>query len=99
MFVMLKKHDSNSVSEYFLPKQQYEPPAQTRSCFNIRLCQGDETDIQCNCRTLVKVYHESCKTQLTDENDVQYSQHNSSTQSLYQWYQSKLIIKGFKFYS
>ncbi|XP_011647291.1 MAD2L1-binding protein isoform X2 [Pogonomyrmex barbatus] len=99
MFVMLRKSDSNSVSDFFLPKPQYVPPTQTASCFKIKLCQSDKVDIQCNCRTLIKVCHDSCKIYLENEDDVQYTQYNSSTQSSYRWYQSKQIIKGFKFYS
>ncbi|XP_071558919.1 MAD2L1-binding protein isoform X2 [Temnothorax nylanderi] len=99
MFVMLRKNDSNSVSDFFLPKPQYVPPMQTASCFRIKLCQSDQVDMQCNCRTLVKVYHDSCKTYLENEDDVQYTQYNSATQSSYRWYQSKQIIKGFKFSS
>ncbi|TGZ56508.1 Uncharacterized protein DBV15_07124 [Temnothorax longispinosus] len=99
MFVMLRKNDSNSVSDFFLPKPQYVPPMQTASCFRIKLCQSDQADMRCNCRTLVKVYHDSCKTYLENEDDVQYTQYNSATQSSYRWYQSKQIIKGFKFSS
>jgi len=99
MFIMLKKRDTNVVSEFFLPKPQYMPPIQTTSCFKIKLCQNDLLDMQCNCRTLIKVYHDSCKTHLEDDEDVQYTDYDSSTQSSYRWYQSKQIIKGFKFYS
>lgn len=99
LFVMLRKSDSNSVSDFFLPKPQYVPSVQAASCFRIKLCQSDQVDMQCNCRTLVKVYHDSCKTYLENEDDVQYTQYNNSTQSSYRWYQSKQIIKGFKFYS
>jgi len=98
MFIMLKKSDNNSVSDFFLPKPQYVPPIQTVGCFKIKLCQSDQVKMQCNCRTLVKVYHDSCKTYLENEDDVQYTQYNNSTQSSYRWYQSKQIIKGFKFY-
>lgn len=99
MFVMLRKSDSNSVSDFFLLKPQYVPPMQMASCFRFKLCQSDQVDVQCNCRTLVKVYHDSCETNLENEDDVQYTQYSSSTQSSYRWYQSKQIIKGFKFYS
>jgi len=99
MFVMLRKSDSNLVSDFFLPKPQYVPPIQTTNCFRIKLCQSDQINMQCNCRTLIKVYRDSCKAYLENEDDVQYTQYNSSTQSSYQWYQSKQIIKGFKFYS
>lgn len=99
MFIMLKKNDGNSVSDFFLPKPQYVPPIQTASCFRIKLCQSDQVDTQCNCESLVAVYHDSYKIQLENEDNVQYTQHNSSTHSLYQWYQSKQIIKGFKFRS
>ncbi|KAL0118690.1 hypothetical protein PUN28_009390 [Cardiocondyla obscurior] len=99
MFVMLRKSDSNLVSDFFLPKPQYVPPVQAVNSFRIKLCQNDKVDVQCNCRTLVKVYHDSCKTYSENEDDVQYTQYNNSTQSSYRWYQSKQIIKGFKFYS
>ncbi|XP_018373104.1 PREDICTED: MAD2L1-binding protein isoform X1 [Trachymyrmex cornetzi] len=98
MFIMLKKSDSNSVSDFFLPKPQYVPSVQTAGCFKIKLCQSDQVEIRCNCRTLIKVYHDSCMTYLENEDDVQYTQYNNSTQSSYQWYQSKQVIKGFKFY-
>jgi len=99
MFVMLRKSGSNSVSNFFLPKPEYVPPVQTTSSFRIKLCHSDQVDMQCNCRTLVKVYQDSCKTYAENEDNVQYTQYNSSTQSSYRWYQSKQIIKGFKFYS
>ncbi|XP_072742526.1 MAD2L1-binding protein [Anoplolepis gracilipes] len=97
MFIMLKKNDGNSISDFFLPKPQYVPPVQ--SCFRIKLYQNDQLDMQCNCGSLVAVYHDSYKMQIENEDNVQYTQYNSSTQSLYQWYQSKQIIKGFKFRS
>ncbi|XP_012523357.1 MAD2L1-binding protein [Monomorium pharaonis] len=100
MFIMLRKSDSNSVSDFFLLKPQYVPPNQTANRFKIKLCQSDQVDMQCDCRTLVKVYRDSCETCLeNEENDVQYTQYNSSTESSYRWYQSKQIIKGFKFCS
>lgn len=96
-FVMLKKSDANSVSEFFLPKPQYTPPTQNVNRFKIKLCQNNQADVQCNCRTLVKVYHDSYKTM--NEDDVQCTQNDSPVHSSYRWYQSKQIIKGFKFYS
>ncbi|KAL6423259.1 hypothetical protein ACFW04_010134 [Cataglyphis niger] len=99
MFIMLKKNDGNSVSDFFLPKPQYVPPIQTASCFRLKLCHSDQVNMQCNCESLVAVYHDSYKIQLENEDNVQYTQYNSSTHSLYQWYQSKQIIKGFKFRS
>ncbi|EZA60671.1 hypothetical protein X777_14277 [Ooceraea biroi] len=100
-FIMLKKSDRNSVSDYFLPKPQYTPPTETTrlDCFKIKLCHDNQVDIPCTCRTLIKIYHDSCKTDSENETDVQCSQYNGSTQSLYQWYQSKQVIRGFKFYS
>lgn len=98
MFIMLKKNDGNSASDFFLPKPQYIlPTQQSTSCFRIKLCQNDQVNIGCNCESLVAVYHDSFKIQLENEDNVQYTQYNSSNQSLYQWYQSKQIIKGFKF--
>ncbi|XP_014478367.1 PREDICTED: MAD2L1-binding protein isoform X2 [Dinoponera quadriceps] len=98
-FIMLKKRDSNPVSDFFVPKSQYALPTQTIT-FNIRLCQNNQVDIQCTCRTLVKVYHDSYKIHTTKDNDednVQYIQRSSSPSS-YRWYQSKQIIKGFKYH-
>lgn len=99
-FIMLKKKDSNPISDFFVPKPQYMLPTQTIS-FNIKLCQNNQVDTQCTCRTLVKVYHDSHKIHAAENNedDVQYSQRNSSSQSLYRWYQSKQVIKGFKYHS
>ncbi|GAB1863624.1 MAD2L1-binding protein [Camponotus japonicus] len=100
MFIMLKKNDGNSASDFFLPKPQYIlPTQQSTSCFRIKLCQSDQVNIECNCESLVAVYHDSFKIQLEDEDNVQYTQYNSSNQFLYQWYQSKQIIKGFKFHT
>lgn len=104
MFVMLRKRDINPISEFFLLKPQYVPPThnhiQNTSCFKIKLCQKDLLDMQCNCRTLVQVYDDSCETHLeNDDDDVQYSQYDSSTRASYRWYQSKQIIKGYKFHS
>lgn len=97
MFIMLKKNDGNSASDFFLPKPQYILPTQQSTSCRIKLCQNDQVNIECNCESLVAVYHDSFKIQLENEDNVQYTQYNSSNQSLYQWYQSKQIIKGFKF--
>lgn len=101
-FIMLKKRDNNPVSDFFIPKPQYVLPTQSTSCFKIRLCQNDSVDTQCTCRTLVKVYHDSCKIHAAEDNhedNIQYIQRDISTQCSYRWYQSKQIIKGFKYHS
>ncbi|XP_029179205.1 MAD2L1-binding protein [Nylanderia fulva] len=100
VFVMLKKNDDNSVSDFFLPKPQYKLPVQTATCFRIKLCQSDQVNVQCNCASLVQIYHDSyMQLEKKLEDNVQYTQYNSSTESLYRWYQSKQIVKGFKFCS
>ncbi|EFN85910.1 MAD2L1-binding protein [Harpegnathos saltator] len=99
-FIMLKKKDSNPISDFFIPKPQYVIPTQTTS-FNIRLCQSNQVNIQCTCRNLVKVHHDSYTLHAAEdynEDNVQYIQHDSSTQSSYHWHQSKQIIKGFKYH-
>lgn len=98
-FVMLKKRDANSVSDFFLPKPQYIPPTQSTSCFKIKFCQNAQVEMQCTCRTLVKVYHDSYNTHTKNKDSVRCTESNGSVHSSYEWYQSKQIIKGFKFYS
>lgn len=99
-FIMLMKRESNPISDFFVLKPQYTLPMQT-SNFNIRLCQDNEVDTQCTCRTLVEVFHDSCKIHTAEDNEdeVQCTQYNSSTQSSYRWYQSNQVIKGFKYHS
>ncbi|XP_017757615.1 PREDICTED: MAD2L1-binding protein [Eufriesea mexicana] len=98
-FVLIHKSDSNSVSEFFLPKPQYLPPIQTSNYFVIKLQHNDEIKINCNCINIVKVYNEVSESKTNVDKDIEFLNNSSIciTQVPYQWYQSREVIKGFKF--
>ncbi|XP_076234011.1 MAD2L1-binding protein [Calliopsis andreniformis] len=98
-FVLIQKSDSNSLSEFFLPKPQYMPPIKTTNCFIIKLHHKDQIQMDCNCVDIVKVYNEVFETNPNKDKDIQFlnNSHGNITSVPYQWYQSKEVIKGFKF--
>ncbi|KAG7200120.1 hypothetical protein KM043_000562 [Ampulex compressa] len=96
-FVLLQKTDSNSVSEFFLPKPQYTPASPTSTCFRIKLQHNSQVIPQCNCVEIVKVYDEVSDTAIAERKEVQTAESNALDQASYIWYQSKEVIKGFKY--
>ncbi|CAL7949598.1 unnamed protein product [Xylocopa violacea] len=95
-FVLIQKSDTNSMSEFFLPKPQYVPPVKTSNCFVIKLQHNDQ--IKCNCADVVKVYNEVSESNYNKSTDVEFINNlNVNAHVPYQWYQSREVIKGFKF--
>ena len=98
-FVLIQKSDSNAVSEFFLPKPQYIPPIHTSNYFVIKLQHSDQVKVDCNCIDIVKVYNEVSDCNTNKGRDIQLlnNSNGNNTHSPYCWYQSKEVIKGFKF--
>ncbi|KZC06209.1 PREDICTED: MAD2L1-binding protein [Dufourea novaeangliae] len=98
-FVLVQKSDRNSVSEFFLPKPQYVPPIRSSNCFVIKFHHNNQVKIDCNCTDIVKVYNEVCESDSNKDGDINVL--NNSNEIIknipYQWYQSREVIKGFKF--
>ena len=97
-FVLLQKSDTNQISEFFIPKPQYTLPAQA-SCFRIRFEHSEDIQLNCYCPGLVDIFYDSRNeyhienNYSTTFNELNYSKPSES----YQWYQSREVIKGFKF--
>ncbi|KAI4484378.1 hypothetical protein M0802_013105 [Mischocyttarus mexicanus] len=97
-FVMLQKSDSNSISHFFLPKPHYIPSIQTPQSFRIKLLDNNKLNVNCNCTNLVHVYRELGKSYEDDSIGQCEEQSNEQTvQAPFRWYQSREIIKGFKY--
>ena len=98
-FVLIQKSDSNSVSEFFLPKPQYMPAVKASNSFVIKLRHNDKIQTSCNCIEIVKVYNEVSEASSDKDMDVRFV--NKSNENIsnapYQWYQSREVIKGFKY--
>lgn len=95
-FVMLEKSDCNSTSDFFLLKPQYSPPV---TCFRVKLHQSNQTKLVCNCIDMVKVYHELSESadNQTAESCLLRNPDGEIMQAPYKWYQSKEVIRGFKY--
>lgn len=99
-FVLIQKSDNNTVSDFFLPKPQYIPPIHTSNYFIIKLQYNDQRKLNCNCIDIVKVYNEISESNIESKNkDIEFLNNSriNTTHMSYQWYQSKEVIKGFKF--
>ncbi|KAK1118374.1 hypothetical protein WN51_04774 [Melipona quadrifasciata] len=98
-FVLMQKSDNNLVSEFFLPKPQYIPSNQSSNYFVIKLQHNDQVRLNCNCINAVKVYNEVSESDITRSKDIEFlSKSNVSIVHVpYQWYQSREVIRGFKF--
>ncbi|XP_046835980.1 MAD2L1-binding protein-like [Vespa velutina] len=97
-FLLLQKSHNNSISNFFLPKPHYIPSIQTSQTFRIKLLYNNQLDIDCNCRNLVKVYREltnPCKNDSTMQCEKQSNE--QIVQAPFLWYQSREVIKGFKY--
>ncbi|XP_076666337.1 MAD2L1-binding protein [Andrena cerasifolii] len=98
-FVLIQKSDSNTVSEFFLPKPQYMPAVKASNTFVIKLRHNDKIQMSCNCIKLVKVYNEVSRASSDKDTDVQFVDKSNGNvmNAPYQWYQSREVLKGFKF--
>lgn len=98
-FLLLQKSDSNSISNFFLPKPQYISPMQVSSSFRIKLLNNDQLVVDCNCANLVKIYREMSNGCNKDDSIIKFEVHSDEQTVLapFQWYQSREIIKGFKY--
>ncbi|XP_012254766.2 MAD2L1-binding protein-like [Athalia rosae] len=104
-FILLQKNDCNSVSEFFLPKPRYTMPiGALGSRFHIKLNHQDQYTNNCSCDNLIKVYHDQDSSSsnlgagrtIPEVEKVTTSIEPSKTKA-YQWFQSRAVIKGFKF--
>lgn len=99
--MLIQKSDSNTISDFFLPKPQYiQTPVQTSNYFIIKLQYNDQRKLNCNCINIVKVYNEVPESNIESKNnDIEFLNNSriNTTHVSYQWYQSKEVIKGFKF--
>ncbi|XP_053984505.1 MAD2L1-binding protein [Hylaeus volcanicus] len=98
-FVLVQKSDSNSVSDFFLPKPQYIPPIRNSNCFFIKFHHSEQIKIDCNCIDIVKVYNELSESNINKDRAIQcLNKSNGNIINVpYQWYQSREVIKGFKY--
>lgn len=105
-FILIQKSDCNRVSEFFLPKPRYSlPNGTTGSRFHIRLGRQDQDTWACDCSSTIQVYHDqdsSCSNlgvsqSLQSLNSTEEKLAECCNDSSYQWYQSRDIVKGFKF--
>lgn len=104
-FILVQKSDSNRVSEFFLPKPRYALPTGTAgSRFHIQFCDQDQYDWDCDCGNAVRVYQDSdssCSDLATSQSMTRQNSPEGRLawceDSAYQWYQSRDVIKGFKF--
>lgn len=98
-FVLIQKSDSNSVSEFFLPKPQYAPPVHVSNYFVIKLQHNDTINDICNCMSLVRVYNDVSEPSDRKRKSVEFVKNSDAGARpvSYQWYQSKEVIKGFQF--
>ncbi|XP_031831303.1 MAD2L1-binding protein [Nomia melanderi] len=98
-FVLLEKSDSNLISEFFLPKPYYIPPIKNSKCFIIKLQHSNQIKMDCNCIDLVKIYNELSESDSKKTEDINFLKNSNEniTNVPFQWYQSREVIKGFKF--
>lgn len=99
-FFLLKKSDSHELCEFFLPKPQYEPPSSNQTCFRIKFQSNENMIKSCNCMNLVRVYNEFKDEEIMDRSNVQLLKYKTNYQNTgipYTWYQSKEVLRGFKF--
>ncbi|XP_046433957.1 MAD2L1-binding protein-like [Neodiprion virginianus] len=104
-FFLLQKRDCNKVSEFFLPKPRYAiTNATAGSRLHLKLSHKSQEMRNCNCKNTVSVYRdrdasysELAPSQNTDGHHSTEKIFEGGQDSIYQWYQSRDIIKGFKF--
>ena len=95
-FVLVQKKDPHKISEFFIPKPQFNLSSNNTTSFHIRLRYSEDNLLICNCQNLVKVYQDSSNGHCKKDNCIIEMSNYKSTVS-YQWYQSKEVFKGFKF--
>ncbi|XP_076284282.1 MAD2L1-binding protein [Lasioglossum baleicum] len=98
-FVLVRKSDRNSMSEFFLPKPQYTAPVKNSKCFIFKLHHNSHVNMECNCIHIVKIYNELAEIDNNKDKDKEFLNNtNENIENIpYQWYQSRELIKGFKF--
>jgi hypothetical protein len=93
-FVLVHKKDPYQISRFFIPKTQFSLSSLNANLFHIKLNYNENHELKCNCDNLIKVHHDSPKKTYREKN---CNTENVDTEVTYQWYQSKEVIKGFKF--
>ncbi|XP_015117633.1 MAD2L1-binding protein [Diachasma alloeum] len=89
-FVLLQKSDSNPKSDFFLPKPHYSPNSQTSS-FCIRLHHKEIVE-DCQCSSVVRPYYDNPK-----DRPEEIAEEKQEIVAPYLWYQSREVVKGFKY--
>ncbi|XP_058803149.1 uncharacterized protein LOC131671047 [Phymastichus coffea] len=90
-FILVNKKDPYKISEFFVPKPQFDLSTQKTASFHIKFNYIKNNQLNCNCDRLVHIYHDS------DENNIVEKLKKCDSNVSYQWYQSREIFKGFKF--
>lgn len=93
-FVLVQKSDSNTKSDFFLPKPQYAPPIQTSTCVTIKIQHNESINANCTCLNIVKIHHDNDESSV---DDIPMNIIKNCTKKPYLWYQSKEVVKGFKY--
>ncbi|XP_076656652.1 MAD2L1-binding protein [Halictus rubicundus] len=98
-FVLVRKSDRNLISEFFLLKPQYTAPVKNSKCFIFKLHYNNHVNMDCNCFHIVKIYNELSESETNKDKNIEFSNNTNENNenSSYQWYQSRELIKGFKF--
>ncbi|XP_011498727.1 PREDICTED: uncharacterized protein LOC105362892 isoform X2 [Ceratosolen solmsi marchali] len=93
-FVFVRKKDPYKISEFFIPKPQFSLSSQNTNSFRIKLNYNENNRLNCDCDNFIKVYHDS-QNKIYLKKD--YIEEKFNSEITYQWYQSKEVLKGFKF--
>ncbi|KAL7294720.1 hypothetical protein TKK_0012014 [Trichogramma kaykai] len=96
-FVLVQKRDSRKISEYFVPKPQFNFSSQNTASFLIKLNYNGGNEFNCNCGNLIRVFNDFDQNCYDDDSENVEKCDNDISEIPYQWYQSKDILKGFKF--
>ncbi|XP_078034396.1 MAD2L1-binding protein [Augochlora pura] len=99
-FVLIEKSDRNSVSEFFLPKPSYALPVKKVNCFTFKLSNNNHINMDCNCIHVLKIYNDlPSDSNSKEDSNIEFLKNlNENIENMpFQWYQSREIIKGFKF--
>lgn len=92
-FVLLQKADRKT-TEFFMPKPHFAVPSGPRvNSFTFKFKHVEETP--CECNSIIHIYND-----FYDEKAANFvSSDVSDTEELrYSWYQSRQVIKGFKYF-
>lgn len=95
-FVMIQKSDPSEMSSFFLPKPDYRLSTTARK-FRIKLVYNDEClSTKCECPNLVNILSDSANLDELELSPDDFER-SDNFEDGYQWYQSKEVIKGFKY--